>query len=167
MSAKIDRLAAVLEEELALTRRLLDLAKDARAAAVSADPTLLAQIVSEQEENAAKLEAIEVDRAAAAREVAAEAGMDVSGRIKLAAIVERLGGEPAARLRRLGGRLRAVALDLREASTRTREILEASLIHIDGFFNVLSRAQNGPGAYGAPRARRGSSSEAALMDRKA
>jgi flagellar biosynthesis/type III secretory pathway chaperone len=167
MSGNIDQLAAVLEEELTISRKLLDLTKDARAAAVSADPELLAQIVSEQEENAARLEAIEAERIAAARDAAAEVGLDPAGKVRLTAIAEKLGGEEAARLRRLGGRLRATALDLREANTRTREILEASLIHIDDFFSTLAQARSKPGAYGARRPSRPAAAEATIMDRKA
>jgi hypothetical protein len=166
MSGNIDKLAAVLEEELALSRKLLDLAKDARAAAVSADPELLAQIVSEQEENAARLEAIEADRAALAREVAAEIGLEPAAKVRLTAIAEKLGGEDAARLRRLGGRLRATALDLREASARTREVLESSLIHIDDFFGLLAQARGGTAAYGARRPARPAAAGATIMDRK-
>jgi len=168
MSSDIDRLATVLEEELTLTRRLLDLAKDARAAAVSADPALLAQIVAEQEEQAARLEAVEADRAAVVAALAGELGLDGAGRVRLTAIADALGAEDGARLRRLGGRLRACAADLREASARTRQVLEASLIHIDDFFGLLAevRSQRGS-AYGARRERAAATAGAALMDRKA
>jgi hypothetical protein len=169
MSANLDKLVAVLEAELELARRLLDLAKDARAAAISADPLLLAQIVSEQEENAARLEAIDADRAAVAGVLAAELGLENSARLRLTAIAEKLGGEDAARLRRLGGRLRAGAVDLRAANAQTRAILEAALVHVDKFFEAVTEARRGPGAYSARRegrARRGAATEAAIMDRK-
>jgi flagellar biosynthesis/type III secretory pathway chaperone len=167
MSGKVEKLAAVLEAELSLARRLLDLAKDARAAAVAADPELLIQIVGEQEESAARLEAAEAERAALAAELAAELGLPGSGPVRLSAIAEQVPGEPAARLRRLGSRLRACAVDLREANARSREILEAALAHVDEFFALLAEAGRKPAAYGSGKARPGAAVAAAIMDRQA
>jgi len=166
MSGKVEKLAAVLEAELSLARRLLDLAKDARAAAVAADPELLIQIVGEQEESAARLEAAEAERAALAAELAAELGLPGSGPVRLSAIAEQVAGEPAARLRRLGSRLKSCALDLREAQARSRQILEAALAHVDEFFALLVEARAKPAAYGSGGARQGAA-VAAIMDRQA
>ena len=168
MGENIDRLAEILEKQLAVTRRLLDLAKDARAAAVAADPLLLVQIVSDQEENAARLEGLEVERVAISREVAVGLGLDTAKPPRLTAIADRAGAKDAARLRRLGGRLRACALELRQANTYTREVLEASLVHIDDFFCVLAEARSRDGSYGTRRERqRAGGAKAAIMDREA
>jgi flagellar biosynthesis/type III secretory pathway chaperone len=166
MPGTIDELAVVLEEELALTHRLLDLAKDARAAAIAVDPETLVQIVAEQEECAARLETAEARRLEAAGAAGRELGLELREPVRLKAIAERADGTQAARLRSLGSRLKLCSADLREISARNRQLLESSLAHVDEFFVLLAETRQKPAAYGAggsPRPMAG----AALMDRKA
>jgi hypothetical protein len=166
MSGDFESLAATLTEELNLTRRLLDLTKDARAAAVAADPLLLAQIVTEQEEVSGRLEAAEDRRCAAARELAAGLGLGGPAGPKLEAFAERAPAETAARLRSLGARLRRTALELREASAHNRALLDISLAQVEGLVETLASARAGaPASYGAGGALRPSGA-ALLMDRK-
>lgn len=159
MSESLNRLAEVLEEELQSCRRLLDLAKDVRAAAVSADTELLRRIVSEQEAWAARLEAAEARRVRTAAEAAAELGL--AGRPTLREIAAGGGLEPGARLRSLGRRLKVCASDLRQAGRRNALFLEHSLDHVDGFFAVLAAACAGRGPYG--RSSRAPARPAALV----
>jgi flagellar biosynthesis/type III secretory pathway chaperone len=166
MPGKIEELAAVLEEELDLANRLLDLAKDARAAAIAVDPETLVQIVAEQEECAARLEVAEARRIETAGAVGRELGLDGRAPVRLKAIAERADGAQAARLRSLGSRLKRCSAELREISARNCRLLESSLAHVGEFFVLLAEARQKPAAYGAggsPRPLAG----AALMDRKA
>lgn len=166
MSPKLDNLATVLEEELALTCRLLDLAKDARAATIAVDPVLLTQIVAEQEARAAELEAAEARRAAVVGELVGELGLPADGPVKLSQIIGRAGHADAARLRRVGGRLRGTAADLRQTTSRNRALLESALTHVDEFFAVVAEKGRPPAAY-SPAGTVPSETAAVLMDRKA
>lgn len=166
MSEKLEKLAVILEEELALSRRLLDLAKDARAAAISADPMMLVDIVTEQEEKAARLEVIEAERSSFIREVAPELGFAGAGSVRLTDLAERASGDVGAKLRRLGARLKSCVLDLREANAHNRALLEASLDHVDGFFEAVAGARAERGSYGPGHERRVTAA-AAVMDRRA
>lgn len=166
MSGDFEALAVALEEELGLTRRLLDLAKDARAAAVAADPLLLSQIVAEQEEVSARLEAAESGRAGAARELAAALGADGPEGLKLESLAARAPAETAARLRSLGARLRRTALELREAASRNRALMDLSLAQVEELVDSLTAVRDsGRASYGADGQRQ-PSDKAVLVDRK-
>ena len=149
MSGKLDELTAVLTEELELTGRLADLAKDARAAVISADPELLARIVAEQEEWSARLEEAEARRVELALALGGELGLDGEGAPSLKAIVERAPAESAPHLRNLGRRLRGSAARLRELGVLNGRLFREAVAHVDDFFSLLARACRDSAGYRA------------------
>jgi len=138
MSHRLDELARILTSELELTRKLLDLAKDARAAVVSADPELLAEIVAEQEEWSARLEVSEARRVQLVLELGRELGIGEEPGLKT--IVEKAPREEGLRLRNVGRQLRKVAGQLRETGRRNSMLLKQATANVDSFFELLSRA---------------------------
>ena len=166
MSAKYEELAETLTEELELTTSLLDLAKDARAAIVSADPELLVRIVAEQEERSARLEETESRRIASARALGDELGLEGPGAPRLKDIVERAPEERGTRLLALGRRLKGAASQLRALGESNAALLQDSLEHVDHFFSVFVEACRQPTGYSAPGAQpRGAA--AAVLDQQA
>ena len=166
MSVDFEPLATALAEELGLTRRLLDLAKDARAAAVAADPLLLSQIVAEQEEISERLGSAESRRADAARELAEALGLGGEKSVKLEAFAAGAPAEMAARLRSLGARLRRSVLELREATSRNRALMDISLSQVEDLVETLASSRPGANAaYGAGGTRQPANGPM-LMDRK-
>ncbi len=145
MSGNVRELTEILIRETELTGKLLDLAKDARAAVVAADPELLADIVAEQEEWAARLEVAESRRIQVVRELGGELGIGEEPRLK--AIVEHLPQEEGLRLRSLGRRLKGAADELRRAGERNGSLLEEAVAHVDGFFKLLARVCRGSAGY--------------------
>ncbi len=140
MSDKLNEMTMVLTAELELTGKLLDLAKDARAAVVSADPDLLARIVAEQEEWSARLEEAEAQRIEIALALGREFGLDSEKTPTLKAILARAPRESGLRLRSLGQRLKSTAKQLRQVGERNALLLSESVEHVDGFFAALARA---------------------------
>jgi len=140
MSARAQELAEILTTELEVTRRLLDLAKDARAAVVSADSQLLAGIVEEQEAASARIEEIEEHRVEVTVLLAVELGLPGDTPPKLAEIVRQLPGDEGLRLRSLGKELKSAAVRLRDVGERNNLLLSEAARHIDGFFQVLTKA---------------------------
>lgn len=147
MSSTGEMLAEVLDQELVLTVRLLDLTKDVRAAIVSADIDLLGSIIREQEEKSADLEAAEERRSALAARLSDELGLGDGGAPRLKELIPHLPRETALRLRRTGGQLRETAARLREAGRHNREMLAQAATHIDGFFEAVARVCSRPTSY--------------------
>jgi len=166
MSGRLDELAAVLAEELELTGKLLDLAKDARAAVISADPELLAGIVAEQEECSARLEVAEARRVEMALALGAELGLSAPNAPTLKAIVERAPRESGLRLRSLGQRLKSTATQLRRVGERNALLIRESVEHVDGFFAALARTCRDSAGY-RPDGQEKSGRSAAVLDQQA
>ncbi len=145
MSHQLDELARILTTELELTRKLLDLAKDARAAVVSADPELLAEIVAEQEEWSARLEVSEAHRVNLVLELGRE--LELGEEPKLKAIVEKVPREKGLRLRNVGRQLKNVAGQLREVGRRNSMLLKEATANVDNFFGLLAKACQKGGSY--------------------
>jgi flagellar biosynthesis/type III secretory pathway chaperone len=163
MTHRLDELAGILSTELELTRKLLDLAKDARAAVVSADPELLAEIVAEQEEWAARLEVKEARRIELVLDLGNELGL--GDEPKLSAIVERAPRESGLRLRSVGRQLKDAAGQLRETGRRNSLLLKEASANVDSFFELLSRACQQGGSY-RPDGNRQSPRRAAVLDQQ-
>ena len=164
MSRRLDELAEVLGIELEITRRLLDLAKDARAAVSAADAALLAGIVGEQEQWSAQMEEAEVRRAALAAELGRELGLE--GTPRLADIAGRVPEEVGLQLRNVGRRLKGTADELRRVGERNGELLCAAAEQVDGFFEALARALREAAGYRADGRER-QVRAAAMVDRTA
>jgi len=164
MSAALDELAEILNRELEITNRLLDLAKDARAAVVAADPELLAAIVGEQEEWSAQMEVAEARRVQLVGGLASELGAE--GEPRLRDIIARVPREAGLRLRNVGRRLKDAAAELRRRGEINGRLLAAAAEHVDGFFAVLARACRDAAGYRRDGQERGSQ-PAAVLDRRA
>ena len=164
MSHGLDELAAILTEELELTRKLLDLAKDARAAIVAADAELLAGIVNEQEEWSAHLEVAEGRRVKLVQELGRE--LDLGTEPQLRSIVEVAPRERGLRLRNVGRRLKETARQLREVGKRNSMLLEEAAASIDGFFDLLFKACQDASGY-RPDGQDQSPKTATVLDRQA
>ncbi|MHC4917243.1 MAG: flagellar protein FlgN [Planctomycetota bacterium] len=161
MRGNVRELTEILTQELELTGKLLDLAKDARAAVVSADPELLAAIVSEQEEWAARLEVAEARRVQVVLALGRELGIGDEPRLK--AIVEGLPREDGLPLRSLGRRLKDIAGELRRVGERNGRLLQEAVSHVDGFFRLLATACRDDAGYGAD-GREAAGRPAAVLD---
>jgi hypothetical protein len=164
MSSKLEQLARILTEELELTRKLLDLAKDARAAVISADAELLAQIVAEQEEWSAGLEVAEAKRIQLVLELGRDLGL--GDEPKLRAIVEGVPRDSGLRLRNVGRQLRDVAGQLRDVGRLNSMLLEEAAGHVDGFFEVLARACRDTAGY-QPDGQESGGRPATVLDQQA
>jgi flagellar biosynthesis/type III secretory pathway chaperone len=164
MSHRLDELAAILTEELELTRKLLDLAKDSRAAVVAADPELLAGIVNEQEEWSARLEVAEGRRVKLVLELGRELNLGAEPRLK--SIVEAAPRDEGLRLRSVGRRLKQTAGQLREVGKRNGMLLEEAAASIDGFFDLLFKACQDVSGY-RPDGQDQNSKTATVLDRQA
>jgi hypothetical protein len=164
MGGRLDELAEVLGQELEITGRLLDMAKDARAAVVAADPRLLADIVTEQEELSAQLESVEARRVELAVGLGRELGLGAEPR--LAEILERSPAEAGLRLGSVGRRLKSAALELRRVGARNAELLREAAVQIDGFFDLLAEALREAAGYRSDGRER-EAQPAVILDRRA
>jgi len=148
----VNGLAAVLEEELHLYKKLCDLSLRKKEAVLKDNIDLLSRIIGEERTLIVEAERLESRRIAEIKRIACELGL--SKDVKLSDLRSFLDEERFALLEERGSQLKAVLDRLREINETNRYLIESTLKYIsyliDSLMNVLSRATYTRGKGNAP-----------------
>lgn len=151
--AEVRPLLRVLKEELTLGQKLLGLGKAQSEALIVNDAARVSAIEAESREIAARQEAMERERVAAARALARAVGLEASSEeaptYALTQIAARLPKTDAQKLDALRREIIAVSTELVTINDRNRRLLETALDFVRFSLNTLTGLALRPARYGA------------------
>lgn len=146
-------LLRVLKEELILGRKLLSLGKAQLEALIANDVARVSAIAVESRELAARQEAMERERAAAAQALARAVGLETSSEevpsYALTQIAAHLPKSDAQKLDSLRREIIAVSTELVTINDQNRRLLETALDYVRFSLNTLAGLALRPARYGA------------------
>jgi hypothetical protein len=140
-------LKRVLQEELLLARRLLEIAEQQTAALVANDVPTLSRLQIEQQRCVNQQNILTTERNAAVRDLAWGLGMD-----RVPTLRNLMPGLPAyeqGKLEQLRTQLLAIHGDIKRVHARNRVLLESALNYVRFSLEVLTSTALQPARYGA------------------
>lgn len=165
MSEHLERLEALLAKHQELHAALLAAAEEKRQAIIRGDLDAMQHVLQTEEQLLAEVKETEREREVAAREASVALGL-ADESLKLEALIARAPAAAGRRLKQSQKDLRATLDALRRRTRQNRELLHASIEHVQAFLRlVMESLRPSPKLYGRDGKRHGGA--VGLLDRRA
>ena len=144
----VDRLGAVLHEEVQLTLALTELVRAKRDAIRQADIDTIVALSADEQRQLRRLAEVDGRRRAAAMLLTTSLEADAREPLGLRLLARRIGGTRGTALEKIGDTLRQSSRELRRESAIVARASDRLMQHVNGLLQTVQAAVSSSGTYG-------------------